>query len=457
MCCADVMVPARLSAGTRHGQPVGYRVPDGLGPALHGGLGEDAVHVGLDRRLAEDEPFADLAVRQALADEREHLDLPRGEVVGEPGERAGRLGRDAVAERADQACLYHRVQPRLAAVDRSDGGLDLLGAGVLGEVAGRTRAKGGEDRFIIGVRGEHDDTRRAAPGDLPGGLHAVHLRHAQVHEYDVGRKLVDQRDGRRPVRRGADELDALAEPDEHGQTVADGPLVIGDHHAQGHAGALTTTDHPGPSGPAVNSPPSRLIRSRTPARPQPLPSAASALGSPPSSVTASRTSAGPKESSTRAAAPAACRKTFVSASPTTRYRARPRSGGTGRGVPWTVEATERPKSRRKCSTSSGSWSAPSRLSRRSAPTASRAPARPCLARPAASSMAERSSAGASALLASLRINSSWMASPDSDWARTSCRSRAILARSCAAAARAWSSRASSSCARRSSVRSWLSR
>src|SRR5580658_1873391 len=461
MCCADVMVPALLSAGTRDGQPVGYRVPDRLGPALHGGLGEDAVHVGLDRRLAEDEPFADLAVRQALADEREHLDFPRGEVVGEPGERAGRLGRDAVAERADQACLYHRVQPRLAAVDRSDGGLDLLGARVLGEVAGRTRAKRGEDRFVIGVRGEHDDARRAAPGDLPGGLHAVHLRHAQVHEDDVGGELVDQRDGRRPVRRGADDLDALAEPDEHGQAIADGPLVIGDDHPHGHgvghAGALTTTDHPGPDGPAVNSPPSRLIRSRTPARPQPLPSAASALCSPPSSVTTSRTPAASKESSTRVLAPAACRATFVSASPVTRYRARPRSGGTGRGVPWTVYATARPKSLRKCSTSAGSWSTPSRLSRRSAPTASRAPARPSLARTAASSMAARSSAGASALPASLRITSSWIASPDSDWARTSCRSRAMLARSCAAAARAWSSRASSSCARSSSVRSWLSR
>jgi hypothetical protein len=242
--------------------------------------------VRLDRGLAENEPFADLPVRQPFTDEREHLNFPRREVTGE---RACCLTRNSVAERADQPGLYHRVQPRLPAVDRTDGGLDLLSARVLGEVADRARAKGGEDRFVIGVRGEHDDTRRAAPGDLPGGLHAVHLRHAQVHEYDVGSELVDQRHGGRPVRRGADDLDALAEPDEHGQTVAYGPLVVGDHHAQRHAGALTTTDHPGPAGPAVKSPPSRLIRSRTPARPQPLPSAASALGSPPSSVTASRT------------------------------------------------------------------------------------------------------------------------------------------------------------------------
>ena len=54
----------------RPGEPVADRVPHRLGPALRADLREDAVHVRLDGRLAENEPFADLPVGQPLADER---------------------------------------------------------------------------------------------------------------------------------------------------------------------------------------------------------------------------------------------------------------------------------------------------------------------------------------------------------------------------------------------------
>ena len=70
----------------------GIRQPALIAPELAGAghrrgartdaeLGEDVHEVGLHGRLAEEELPADLAVRAALGDEREHLGLARGEAL----------------------------------------------------------------------------------------------------------------------------------------------------------------------------------------------------------------------------------------------------------------------------------------------------------------------------------------------------------------------------------------
>ena len=66
-------------------EPVRVGVDDGLRAVAGADLGEDVVDVALDRRGADHEPLGDLGVGQALGDQAEHLDLARGEVVGQLG------------------------------------------------------------------------------------------------------------------------------------------------------------------------------------------------------------------------------------------------------------------------------------------------------------------------------------------------------------------------------------
>jgi hypothetical protein len=54
------------------------RVGGGLGAPFHAELGEERRHVVLDRLLGEEQPLADLPVRQPLADQLQDLKLMGG-------------------------------------------------------------------------------------------------------------------------------------------------------------------------------------------------------------------------------------------------------------------------------------------------------------------------------------------------------------------------------------------
>ena len=54
---------------------------DELGAVAGAELGEDAAHVGLDRREADMQPVGDLGVGEALRDERQHFALTLGEQI----------------------------------------------------------------------------------------------------------------------------------------------------------------------------------------------------------------------------------------------------------------------------------------------------------------------------------------------------------------------------------------
>ena len=66
------------------------------------------------------------------------------------------------------------------------------------------------DVFIIIERREHEDVdvRIRLMDDL-GGLHAVHLRHSDVHEDDVGVLFHDELDGFPPRARHANHFEVL--------------------------------------------------------------------------------------------------------------------------------------------------------------------------------------------------------------------------------------------------------
>src|SRR6185437_11641200 len=123
--------------------------------------------------------------------------------------------------------------------------------------------------------------------DLPGGLQAVHHRHADVHEDDVGAQLGDPGDGLLPVDGLADHLDIGLRVEQDGKARPHHALVVGHDHADRHgaasSGGLTgrtaaTRNPPSPVGPASRLPPSIVARSRMPTRPCPPPAARVPLG-----------------------------------------------------------------------------------------------------------------------------------------------------------------------------------
>ena len=89
--CSGSALPSRCS------QAVLVGVDDRLRAVADAGLGEDVVDVALDGRGAHHERVGDLGVRAARGDQREHLGLARGEVVGQLALGRGGLRRRRAA------------------------------------------------------------------------------------------------------------------------------------------------------------------------------------------------------------------------------------------------------------------------------------------------------------------------------------------------------------------------
>ena len=133
---------------------------DGLGAVAEADLGEEVVDVGLDRGLADEQLPRDLRVGQPGGDEGQDLGLALGETIRQvavlaPGGRYAR-GRAATRRRGTDGSSCAR--PR----DGIDGLGDLLGAGVLGEVAAGAGLEGGEDGLVVGYVVSTTTARRGA-------------------------------------------------------------------------------------------------------------------------------------------------------------------------------------------------------------------------------------------------------------------------------------------------------
>ena len=138
---------------------------------------------------------------------------------------------------------------------------------------------------LVGVEGrQHDDGRRVGLGaQQAGGGDAVELRHADVHEHDVGPVAVDGAQHAAPVVGLADDLDALRAGQHHPQPRAHERVVVDEQDADGraHAGhgrVARRTKSPAASGPCSSSPPASATRSASPTRPVPAPGSASGAG-----------------------------------------------------------------------------------------------------------------------------------------------------------------------------------
>ena len=174
----------------------------------------------------------------------------------------------------DEALLDGRVEVGVSVGDGADRAFDLFCACVFGEVAVRAGLQGWKERVVVGVGGEHEDMRFwQGRANRACRLGAFHLGHAEVHEDDVGAQLAGEGDGFDAVRGRAHDLDVVGEPDEHCESLADGPLVVGDEDAD-HAGTSSSTRQPVSVGPACMRPPARSSRSRIPFRPFPPPTPA---------------------------------------------------------------------------------------------------------------------------------------------------------------------------------------
>src|SRR5690606_2226524 len=158
-----------LADGLRHGGAAGVHVE----------LLVDVLDVRVDRARADEEALGDLLLRVPGHHLAEHVALALGEPVvrrrPRPVERGEHLPRDGPR---------HQHAAVAGGLDRRR---ELVGVGVLEEVARGARPAGGVDRPGVVAGGEHDDAR---PGEARlEGAEAVEPAHAgevDVEEEDVG-------------------------------------------------------------------------------------------------------------------------------------------------------------------------------------------------------------------------------------------------------------------------------
>lgn len=241
----------------------------------------------------------DLLVGQTVGDQHEHLRLPRGEPVRSLGALRGN-GRLRFGQPLQQAPLNARREPGVPGQHAPHGPYDLVAARVLGEIAAGPGSERGEQRGVVGVRGEHDDLCPGVFGpDASGRLHPVAAGHAQVHQHDVRIELGHQPHGLVPIGGGPDDLDPRQQPEQHHDALAHHGLIVR-HDDTGrcpallrHTGTFSITTNPSSYGPASSEPPSSSARSRIPSRPYPAPECVNSPGGAPESLTFNITSCSP--------------------------------------------------------------------------------------------------------------------------------------------------------------------
>ena len=239
------------------------------------------MQVRLHGRLADEQLPPDVGVGQSTGDEAQDVELA-GRELG-----SGRSTQPVRQAGCDRRC-EHRLTPRGA----SDGVGQHAGRGVLEEVAAGARLDGPDDVGIRVVGGQDEDLRGVGPRGDPGRrLGAVHDRHPQVHEHDVGTQPRHQRERLGAVGGLADHLEValLAEHRDHA-----GPHqgVVVDDEQPDHRGTTRTSVVPPPGSLSTcTAPPTSAARACTPSRPKP--ERASPGSKPcPSSRTVSTTSSG---------------------------------------------------------------------------------------------------------------------------------------------------------------------
>ena len=149
------------------------------------------------------------------------------------------------------------------------GGKDLAGWGVLEQEAAGTGLECGEDVLVEMERRQDGHRWRVGGGqDAPGRFQAVHARHPDVHQDDVGAQGGRRRAGLHTIGRLADHLDVVAAVEDRPEPEPDQLLVVNEQDADAHVGSTASTSKlPSSRGSARRWPPAALARSRSPMSP----------------------------------------------------------------------------------------------------------------------------------------------------------------------------------------------
>ena len=248
---------------------------DCLGAVSEPEFGQDAGDVALDRGGPDVERVGDLGVAGSCAELGEDLTFAVGERV-EPSAGGG-VGGERLGEASDETPGDGGVEQRASAGDGAHSGGEFFWWDVLEHEATGAGLEG-PVHVLVGVEGGQDDDLEGPVGlfeDGCGGCKAVHFRHADVHQHDVGSVLADGVDGLEAVARFGDDIDVGLVLEDHRKAATHEGLVVDDGDADGHVLSISkgmwalTRKRSGGSGSAVKVPPSSAARSRMPAMPYP--------------------------------------------------------------------------------------------------------------------------------------------------------------------------------------------
>jgi len=120
----------------------------------------------------------------------------------------------------------------LAGEGGANGGRDLLGLGVLQDVAGRAGLERRGDLLLLDEARHRDDLGLRSFGLDPADRgDAVHVRHQEIHQDDVGLEATGHRHALAAVGGLADNLDVVLEVEEDAQAHPDDRVVVDDEDA----------------------------------------------------------------------------------------------------------------------------------------------------------------------------------------------------------------------------------
>ncbi len=110
---------------------------------------------------------------------------------------------------------------------------EVDGQGVLSRnplAPARSASKTYSSRSKVVIDGRRAGRGVFVTGNPAGGLDPVHLRHADIHQHDVGVLTSHEGDSFRPIGSFPDNLDIGIGTEEHREATADEGLVVGDRH-----------------------------------------------------------------------------------------------------------------------------------------------------------------------------------------------------------------------------------
>ena len=211
-------------------QAVVHGEQGGLGAVGELELGQDGGHVGLDRLLRHEQARGQLAVRQAQAEQGQHLALAGGELVepgsAPPGEDTSARSRAATAGSSTEP---PRWTVRMAA-SSSLGGTSLPSQPLAPARTAASAWSSPPKLVSTSTRGGRVEREQAGEGG-----HAAAAGQHEVEQHDVGRELARRR---RPRRRRPPASPTTSKPvagaEERAQPLAHDRVVV-DHQRCGSA------------------------------------------------------------------------------------------------------------------------------------------------------------------------------------------------------------------------------